>query len=91
MAGCKVDLFDLHHVSEQSDICQSVYLHTHIPPYVFSYVHLCVCGLTCVSVCVRAHFQFPGLCLSQPMQTLILHDLVGLDQKLPTKGKEQSA
>lgn len=62
------------------------------------YFYTCVlCGLTylfvyvCSCVCARTHFQFPRLPPSQPMHTLILLDLVGLDQKLLTKGKQPSA
>ena len=102
VAGCKGDLFDQHHVWEHIDmcLCQSMCLHAHIPPYVFLYMcavwsHVFICLSVCVCVCVCAHahthFQFPWLPPSQPMHTLILLDLVGLDQKLLMKEKEPSA
>lgn len=51
---------------------------------------VCVCYLVSYWW-VRVHFQLPRLPPSQPMPTLILLDLVGLDQNLLTKGKERAA
>lgn len=93
VAGCKVDLSDLHHVWEYNDMytCQNIYLHAQ-HPYAFSYSR--VCARVCYLVSYRwvhVHFQLPRLPPSQPMPTLILLDLAGLDQNLLTKGKKQAA
>lgn len=57
VAGCKVDLSDLHHVWEYNDMytCQNIYLHAQ-HPYAFSYSRVCVCarvlfGLISVGAC----------------------------------------
>lgn len=90
VAGCKVDLSDLHHVWEHNDmyICQSSYLHTHSYT-ICVFIHVSVVSHAYLCVCV--HFLFPRLSPSQPMPPLILLDLVGLDQKLLTEQKALAA